>query len=255
MNRVDLMQVALEALQPSAAEKTTTSDHDEARNIRGKLLGVLIRKCRLEAERSLAECATFMGAETELIEAWEFGESEPSLPQLELLSQFLNGRDATASGAYFEDRSAQNEYIRLRRRLIGALLRAARESSEKPVEELSESVGLEAVQLTSFEFSEEKIPFSDLTALAQALGVDVNYFAAQPSKSPEQSGPGSLPKAPAEIRSEWREFTAESDNLPFIRLAMAFQHIARDDLHRIADALLAIIKANGENNGRPGAPS
>lgn len=256
MDRVDLIQAALEALQSSASANTTSRYQDEARRIRGKLLGVLIRKWRLEAESSLAECAGYMGAETRLIEAWEYGESEPSLPQLELLSGFLNGRDsASAAGAHPVDRAAQDEYILLRQRLIGALLRVARQSSYRPVEELSEAVGLEAIQLTSFEFGEEKIPVSDLTALAQALSLDVSYFAAQTQPWAARSRSISLPAAPADTETEWRDFAAESDNLPFLRLAMAFQHIARADLHRIADALFAIIREKGDNNSLSGVSS
>ncbi len=256
MDRLDLTQAALEALQPSAVKTTKTINQDEARSVRGKLLGVLIRKRRLEAERSLAECAMFMGAEPALIEAWEYGESVPSLPQLELLAQFLNGRESQPGGsALTEERAAQDEYMLLRRRLIGALLRAARESSDRSVEELSESAGLRADQLTGFEFGEEKISVSDLTALAQALKLDVSYFALFPQNVPEQSRSSNLLERPAEIDSGWREFAAESENLPFIRLAMAFQHIARADLHRIADALFAIIRANGDSNGWSGSSS
>ena len=255
MDRVDLIQAALEALQPSAAAKTTSRFQDEARRIRAKLVGVLIRKWRLEAERSLAECADCMDAQPQLIEAWEYGESEPSLPQLELLSHFLNGSGSSIAGGQPADRAAQGEYILLRQRLIGALLRAARESSDQPVEELSDTVGLEASQLTSFEFGEENIPVSDLTALSQALRVDLNYFAAPPSNLPAQPRSSRLPTATADEAAEWSDFATESDNLPFIRLAMAFQHIARDDLHRIADALFAIIRAKGESNSLSGAPS
>ena len=185
MDRVDLIQAALAALEPSAAAKTTSRDQGEARRIRGKLVGVLIRKTRLAAERSIAECADFLGVEPQLLESWEYGDSEPSLPQLELLSYFLNGRDSTPAGAQSADREAQGEYILLRQRLIGALLRAAREASDQPVEELSETVGLAAAQLTKFEFGEERITVSDLTALAQALGLDMNYFAALPQNLPD----------------------------------------------------------------------
>ena len=256
MDRVDLTQAALEALQPSAVKTTKTVNQDEARSVRGKLLGVLIRKCRLEAERSLTECALFLGADLALIEAWEYGESVPSLPQLELLAQFLNGDESFSSdGAAVEDRAAQDEYMLLRRRLIGGLLRAARESSGRSVEELSESTGLRADQLTGFEFGDEKISVSDLTALAQTLKLDLSYFATPPYNLPEQSRSGNLLETPAEIDSDWREFAAESENLPFIQLAMAFQHIARDDLHRIADALFTIIRANGDSDGRSGSSS
>lgn len=255
MDRVDLTQAALEALQPSTAAAAKSINHEEARSLRGKLLGVMIRMGRLEAERSLAECASFMDAEPGLVEDWEYGESEPSLPQLELLARFLNGRESLASGdALAEERTAREEYVLLRRRLIGALLRAARQSSDSSVEALSESAGLEARQLLSFEFGEEKIPVSTLTALAQALQLDMRHFA-MPHDAPEQPRMSSEPESPMELSGEWGDFAADSGNRPFIRLAMAFQSIARDDLHRIADALFAIIRANGDSNGWSGSPT
>lgn len=253
MDRVDLTHEALAALQPSTRAPSKATDHDEARSIRGRLLGVLIRKRRLEAERSLADCADFMGAELGLVEAWEYGADAPSLPQLELLAQFLNGRYPDARAAFDENRAAQEEYMLLRQRLIGALLRAARESSGMPIDEVCEAAGMEAQLLTKFELGEEKIPLSDLIALAQALQLDMRTFAASPKPPAAQSRPDGRLDSVAETGGDWRSFATESENLPFIRLAMAFQHIARDDLHRIADALFAIIRANGDANGWSGS--
>ncbi len=251
---MDLTQAALEALQPAAVEAVESINHDEARKLRGKLLGVMIRKRRLEAERSLADCAIVMRIEPALIEAWEYGESEPSLPQLELLGQFLNGRQSSAGDALTADLAAQDEYMLLRQRLIGALLRAARESSGWTIEALSESAGLDVGALQRFEFGEERMTVSELTALAQALQLDMSYFAT-PRLMPAPSRADDSGKMPAETDGDWRQFAAESDNLPFIRLAMAFQGIGRDDLHRIADALVAIIRANGDANGWSAPPT
>lgn len=251
---MDLTQAALEALQPAAVEAVESINHDEARKLRGKLLGVMIRKRRLEAERSIADCAIVIGIEPALIEAWEYGESEPSLPQLELLGQFFNGRRFLAGDARTADRAAQDEYMLLRQRLIGALLRAARESSGRTIEALSESAGLDVGALQRFEFGEETMAVSELTALAQALQLDMSYFAT-PRLMPAPSRADDSGKMPAETDGDWRQFAAESDNLPFIRLAMAFQGIGRDDLHRIADALVAIIRANGDANGWSAPPT
>ena len=256
MDRVYLTQEALEALQPSTLPSAKIIDHEEARSIRRKLLGVLIRMCRLEAERSLGECAEFMGAEPGLVEDWEYGESEPSLPQLELLGRFFNGRAIhRGGGAPAEERALQEEYMLLRQRLIGALLRAARETSGKRLDELSASAGMESEQLAMFEFGEVKIPISSLTALAQALQLDMHYFEASPQDARAQPHASRVLELPDEAQPNWRDFAAESGNLPFIRLAMAFQHIARADLHRIADALVAIIRANGDAKGWSGSPT
>jgi len=94
-----------------------------------------------------------------------------------------------------------------------------------------------------------------LTALAQALQLDMRYFEASPQDSREQPQTSRVLELADEAQPDWRDFAAESGNLPFIRLAMAFQHMARADLHRIAEALVAIIRANGEAKGLSGSPT
>lgn len=256
MKSPDLTQAALDALRPSTAETKRPPDHGEARRLRNRLLGVLIRRRRLEAERALADCAEFMATPPALIEAWEFGECAPSLPQVEMLSQFFNGDHAgTDGGDNAEAALARAEYILLRRRIIGALLRAARLSRSASAADLSQSSGLDPNQLERYELGEEMLPLSDLIALAQALSADLNDFAPLPGLALAPSRGSESRAAETEVKSEWRQFAADGENLPFIRLAMAFQHIARDDLHRIADALFAIIRANGDSSLWSGASS
>jgi transcriptional regulator with XRE-family HTH domain len=223
MGPVDLTEAALEALQPPTVTTTKTANHAEAHRVRGKILGVLICMHRLEAERSLAECGTFMGTEPQLVEAWEYGDKVPSLPQLELLAHFLNGGASDSdSSALTGDRSAQREYLLLRRRLIGGMLRAARESMGRSIGDLSAGTGLEAARLERFEFGEEKIPVSYLTELAQAVEKDLSYFAAKPHFMLDQSPSANSAETRSDDDVEWRQFSMNSENRAFIRLAMAF---------------------------------
>ena len=254
MDRLDLRQAALEALQPSSLEMSDNGNYEEARSLRGRILGVLIRKWRIQAERSPSECAEFMRAAPQMIEAWEYGDSVPSWPQLELLSLYFNGRAANArDGAVTRDNEAQIEYLLLRRRLIGALLRAARESVGWSIDELSARSSLEAEIIKRFELGEEMIPVSDLAALAQSLKRDLAYFTALPPAPPGSLATDETAEPTAETHNDMRQFAKQSENRAFIKLAMAFKHIEQDDLHRIADALFAIISAKADSNGRSGA--
>ena len=256
MDRLDLTQAALQALQPPTKDSAAILHHDEARSVRGRILGVLIRKVRFEAERTPVECAEFLGMEPQLIEAWELGESTPSWPQVELLSLFLNGHTSDSGfGALAKEARARIEYLLLRRRLIGAQLRAAREAIGWSIEELSERAGIEAGQIDRFELGEEKIPVSDLVALAQSLNTDLSLFATPPAAPPYSPPNHDNPESPAELQTDLRQFAAENENSAFIKLALAFKHIAPADLHRIADALFAIISSKGDANGRSGSPS
>lgn len=256
MDGLDLTQAALEALQPASLEMSDNGNHDEARSVRGRILGVLIRKWRIQAERSPTECAEFMRAAPKTIEAWEYGESVPCWPQLELLSLYFNGRSANSRDhALTNDNAARLEYMLLRQRLIGALLRAARETIGWSIDELSARIGLEADLIKRFELGEEKIPVSVLAALAQSLKRDLAYFTALP-QAPLHSLPGkSTGESSLESNTEFRQFATQNENRAFIKLAMAFKHIEPDDLHRIADALFAIISAKADSNGRSSSPS
>ena len=256
MDRLDLTQAALEALQPSSLEMSDSGNHDEARSVRGRILGVLIRKWRIQAERSPTECAEFMRAQPQLIEAWEYGDSVPCWPQLELLSLYLNGRSADLrDSALTKDNAARIEYMLLRQRFIGALLRAARETIGWSIDELGERAGLEADLIKRFELGEEKIPVSDLAALAQSLKRDLAFFTALPQAPPYTLPWKSTAESSTESNTELRQFATQSENRAFIKLAMAFKHIEPDDLHRIADALSAIISAKVDSIGRSGSPS
>ena len=255
MDRVELTQAALEALHAPIRKTFKTLKHEEARRLRGKIVGVLIRMYRLEAQRSLADCAKFMRAEPQLVEAWENGDEAPSLPELELLAVYLNGSGTDADGAPAQRPSAQEEYLCIRRRLIGAMLRAARESAGISQQELGAAAGLEADQLERFELGEEALPISWLVALAQGVKADLGHFLVKPQFLLEESPPVNLTEQGGEYEAEWGQFSLKSENQAFIRLAMAFQQMARADLHRIADALFAIIKAKGEVTGLSGSPS
>ena len=256
MDRLDLTRAALEALQPSSLEMSDNGNHDEARSVRGRILGVLIRKWRIQAERSPTECAEFMRAEPQLIEAWEYGDSVPCWPQLELLSLYFNGRSSGSRDVLItENIPARLEYLLLRQRLIGALLCAARETIGWSIDELSERIGLEADLITRFELGEEKIPVSDLAALAQTLRVDLSYFTAIPEATLGSNAADETSRLAAETYTDLRQFATQSENRAFIKLAMAFKQIEPDDLHRIANALFAIISAKADANGRSSSSS
>ena len=254
MDRLDLTNAALEALQPSIIGMSNNGNHDEARSVRGRILGVLIRKWRIQADRTPTECATFMRAAPQQIDAWEYGDSVPCWPQLELLSLYFNGRSAdTRDLALASDDAARTEYLLLRQRLIGALLRAAREALGWSIEELGGRIGLDADLVKRFELGEEEIPVSDLAALAQSLKRDLAYFTALPQAPPHARLRKSTGEMSPESKTELRQFATQSENRAFIKLAMAFKQIKPDDLHRIADALFAIISANVDSSGPSGS--
>ncbi len=238
MNDIDLTQAALKTLPILGAQGTREKNRQEAYVLHGKIMGALIRQCRQNAARSLEECAEFLQVEPQLLREWEYGDRAPSLPQVELLTIFLAGKADPAGDGGPPDA----EYLLLRQRLIGALLRAARESTRQSVEDLGASTALDSELLNAYEMGKSMIPVNHLSALAQAVERDLSDFI-------EPNGVGPKPRASdaqttaAAAAVDPRQFLEDRRNEAFVRLAMAFRHMDRQQLHRIVDALFGILKA------------
>lgn len=237
MNDIDLTQAALETLPLLGAQGTQEKNRQEAYVLHGKIMGALIRQCRQNAARSLEDCARFLQVDPQLLREWEYGDRAPSLPQVELLTIFLAGQADPAGDGGPPDA----EYLLLRQRLIGALLRAARESTQQSVEDLGASTALDIELLNAYEMGKSMIPVNHLSALAQAVERDLSDFI-------EPNGAGPKPRASdaqttAAAAVDPRQFLEDRRNEAFIRLAMAFRHMDRQQLHRIVDALSGILKA------------
>lgn len=250
MDHVDLVQAALDALQSSSSSATMTQNHDEAQRLRGRILGVLIRRGRLSAQRSLEDCASFLQVDAQMIEAWEHGDCVPSLPQLEGLTTYLRAAGGDSVEATDVNRSDAAEYYLLRQRMIGVKLKLARQMRDFALEELGGRSSLDSDLVARYEFGEVMIPFNHLCVLAQAVGQDLSYFLISNDSSHDRPQPKAVDATPAPDDSELHRFATDNKNQAFIRLAMAFRQINRDDLHRIAEALYNIINEKRDANGR-----
>jgi transcriptional regulator with XRE-family HTH domain len=221
-------------------------DHEESYRLRARMLGVLIKDARESAARSLEECARLLSVPVETIQAWEFGDDVPSLPQLELLAYYLGVHVShfwgvqTLEGARAREIDTQAQYTDLRDRMIGALLRQAREEAELSQEDLAQRVGISADVLRQYEMGEVSIPMNHLPTLANIVNRNPDYFL-------ETSGyVGEL----LQVYEEWKRFTdldpeirafaANPLNVAFIKIAMTFSEMPADELRKAAEGLLEI---------------
>lgn len=169
--------------QKQDAENTRSQpvDFQESYRIRGKMIGVLLRDARLKAGRSFDDCAKVLRVSPQHVEAWELGDDVPTLPQLELLASYLDvpvshfwGVDTLQGRG--ERVSAQEEYVALRNRMIGALLRLAREEQKMSLGDLAEASGLDAAQIEAYELGDKPLPMHELTVLSNAVKKNMRYF-------------------------------------------------------------------------------
>lgn len=231
-------------------DKLQPKPHDfaESYRIRAKMIGVLLRDARLSAERSLEECATLLRVLPEQVQSWEYGDAVPSLPQIELLSYYLGisvshfwGTD-TLESRHGRHMDFQLEYIALRNRMIGALLRQAREELNKTIENLSEESAIPVSQLELYELGEIAVPMHELNVLSSVVKKNTNYFL-------ETSGHiGEL----LAMREEWkhfldlpqkqRKFAANPRNIGFIEIAIALSEMPAENLRQVGASILDITR-------------
>ncbi|MCC6802405.1 MAG: helix-turn-helix transcriptional regulator [Anaerolineae bacterium] len=235
-----------QANQTAEDDAPRVSDFNESLRIRAKMVGVLLRDARLKAGRSLENCAQMLRTSAEQVENWEYGDEAPSLPQLELLAFYLDvpishfwGVD-TLEATGDNPVSAQTEYLILRDRMIGALLRLAREDASVSLESISEQTGMPAEQIAQYESGEVSVPMHELTVLSNALRKNISYFLESGSHLGDWLA----------MREEWKEFThlpqdlrrfaANPINVGFLEIAVLFSQMPADKLRRVGESVLNI---------------
>lgn len=221
-------------------------DYSESFKLRGKMLGVLLRDARIVAARSIEDCARLLQVDVALVEAWEYGDAVPSLPQLEMLAYYLDVPIShfwgveTMEGSRRNPVSAQEEYMNLRHRMIGALLRQAREEANMTLEALSEVSHIPVENLQHYEYGELPIPMHELSVLSGLVNKNVNYFLESSSQIGELLSMRENWKHFNDLPEDLRAFAANPLNIGFIEIALAFSQMPNDKLKRIAVSMLDI---------------
>ena len=221
-------------------------DFDASYRIRAKMVGVLLRDSRISAARTIEDCARLLRIPPAQIETWELGDQTPTLPQLELLAYYLDvpvsqfwGMDTLKISRGGRE-SMQPEYIGLRNRMIGALLRQAREGAGMSIDELSEITGLPSAQISSYELGELAPPIHELSTLAGGVNKNLSHFLESDSQIGELLATLEMWKHFSELPEEVRAFAANPVNIGFIQLAVMFSKMPAEQLRQVGASILDI---------------
>ncbi|GAB4579130.1 MAG: hypothetical protein Fur0022_18680 [Anaerolineales bacterium] len=216
--------------------------------LRKKKLGVLILDARLATGRTVADCAKVLGVSQKTFLAYEEGEEAPSLPELEVLAYFLNipvshfsGHTAISSnGAQNAKKDKLHRVMDIRRRIVGTLLRKAREEKGLTIEVLGKRTGLPAAEIQEYEAGEKSIPIPILEVLASTLGRAMIEF--QDTHGPvgawlrEQRTLQQVAAMPEDLQN----FVFKPINRPYLEIAKRLSEIEVDRLRAVAEGLLEI---------------
>lgn len=216
--------------------------------LRQKKLGVLILDARLATGRTVAECAHVLGVPQETFYAYEQGEKAPSLPEVEALAYFFNlpvnhfsGSTAiSTNGALETKKNKLHRIIDIRQRIVGTLLRLAREEKGLTVEVLGKRTGIPASEIEQYETGARPIPVPILEVLAGTLGRAMIEF--QDMHGPvgawlrEQRTLQQVAAMPEELQN----FVFKPINRPYLEIAKRLSEIEVDRLRAVAEGLLEI---------------
>lgn len=228
------------------AEGGAPRNFDELYLLRARILGVLIRDAREAAGASLELCADRIGIDPELLEAWEYGEAMPALPQIELLAHTLQVPLSHFMGAQTLAQQAEqqgidaHEYVTLRQRLIGAVLRQARVNANLTPEQLAHEAGVTAAHVQAYELGRRPIPLPVLMTLASVCGVNLSTFFEDVSRVGDFLALQEDLKRLAEMPEEMRRFVTRPVNQAYLELAMKLSRMSAQEMRDIAEAILNI---------------
>ncbi len=211
---------------------------------RRKSMGVQLRKARLNAGLSLETCASAVDTPAEQVAAFEAGQAEPTLPQLEIFSRLFgvpvsNLWVASAAATSVEVSLPSAVQLSIRRRMIGVLLRQARLAAGKRLNDCARVLDVPNEALTNYEFGREDIPFSQLERLAEFLHVPLSYFADEALVSDSDRDQRALEML-KELPEDVRDFVLRPSNVLYLRLAILLSSLSTETLRQVGEGLLDI---------------
>lgn len=220
---------------------------EEAILTRNKIIGVLLRQARLDARVSIEACAHALGCDGALIASAERGEIGLSLPQIESLAYLLSVPltyflevEELPDAAVNAPSVPYQEMIVLRNKIIGVLLRQARQEAGRELEEVAAVLGYTPSQLDAVELGESPVSLAELQILAEQLGVSFESFVTEDLILPILRSDGSSHEWPDHLSPELLDFVFKPINLPYLRIAMNLSEMPADTLRQIASGLLEI---------------
>lgn len=222
------------------------SSRAEALALRRKIMSVLLLGARLKAGRSRKDCAAVLDMSVTGYAACEDGRDDLSLPELEVLANFLKMTitaffDRPERLVMDEPERPYEQIVELRQRIIGALLRQARVEKGQSAADVAEALGVTTKRLTEFEFGAKPVPLALLQELADILDVPMSYFI--------DEGVGLLGEQElllhqfdlfGELPEDVRRFVANLTNISYLRVALRLSDKTTAQLRDIAAAILDI---------------
>jgi transcriptional regulator with XRE-family HTH domain len=217
-------------------------------SIRNRIVGILIKRARLNAGKSQRECADLLGCGPSTISQYERGRKGLSLPELEALAYLFDVPVASLlddSQAPPADPSEAllpiEQIMTLRRKMVAVQFRQCRRNAGLSQREMAESLGCSASTISQYEQGKRDIPLAELEIAAgqcsQALADFLDEETVPLSQAEKQrQALARLNELPPDVR----DFVLKPTNALYFRVAMLLSALKADSLRQIAEAILEI---------------
>jgi len=214
--------------------------------LRKKILGVLLRHARLRANLAIKDMAQLAGFSVGAISDYEYGRRDIALPQLEVLAHIYKVPIAYFwSGKPLPEDDGRSlpvaEAMELRQRIIGVLLRQARQDAGYTQADLAQVLECAPTRIANFEMGRTEIQLAELEALVEFLGLSLDYFLDEGITPQGQPVAGIDEMARlCELPHEVRKFLAHPGNILYIRVAMQLSKLPASALRSLGEGILDI---------------
>jgi transcriptional regulator with XRE-family HTH domain len=221
--------------------------NQEVIELRSRIIGALLNSVRDQARMSSQECAAVLGISPETLAAYEEGSKPISLPELELLTRFLDIplsviRTTETVADIQADKKLPDPklYLMLRHRIVGARLRQLRSEANRTQQDLAEMLECPLETIVAYEFGKRPISAAELEVVCRALNVPLSYFLDKDSDIGKWHLLQDQFELFKELPSDMRDFILRPINASYLELAMKLAAMPAGALRAIAEGILEI---------------
>jgi transcriptional regulator with XRE-family HTH domain len=223
--------------------------HDQAIQLRSKIIGVLLRDARLAAGKSLKQVGQVIGLSGGTVSAVERGANALSLPELEILAFYLGipithfwSEAVVSQEPHPTENLEVGNLLNLRHRTVAALLRQGRSEKNLSQKELAQRTGISPSRIRRYESGETPVPLPELETLAGTLGFTLEDFSDSSGPVGEWITRKRAEQQFDELPNHLKEFIANSENRAYIEFAERLSAISVERLRALAELLNEIVE-------------
>ncbi|MRS02473.1 helix-turn-helix domain-containing protein [bacterium] len=217
-------------------------------SIKAKKFGVRLAAFRQKKGLTTEVLSQWTGISNEKLQSMERGESNVTLPEIELIALKLGFSTETLIDGDLQNLVASKpeegslqQYAGLRDRMIALVLRKSRMEQDLAIETVASQCGLQVEELDQYESGRKPVPLPILELLCAAYQIPLlSLLTPKTVDEPASDQMGVRVEPDNDLPEDLAEFIHNPANLPYIELARKLSELDAAKLRGIAQGLLEI---------------